>query len=288
MGALAPLRVVGPRPTARPYGLVTTPGTIVSQDDMVHFMGGVAVDGYPADLPRTHNPCASGTSRVKDEGDDIPSGEFSSFTVYLPVTCNGRGVGNEAGAELLRRRAIETFEATETYGVERELAFADVDAADRPHLTAVEVADYLNGGNATGPVEALALLEQSLGLTAREGFIHADPGTVTAWVSRQLVVPAGGTMRTVAKGTTVIVGDGYIGAQPDAQGRDADPLNDDQNWAFATGPVRVSRDELFVPTLREVFDHVTNGLTFRVERNYVAYWDTALLKGVNVDRSTTP
>ena len=33
---------------------------------------------------------------------------------------------------------------------------------------------------------------------------------------------------------------------------------------------------------------VTNDLTFRVERNYVAYWDTALLAGVNVDRSTTP
>lgn len=288
MGALAPLRVVGPRPTARPYGILTTPGTIVAQDDLVHFMGGVAVDGYPADLPRTHNPCSSGTSRVKDEGDAQPGDEFSSFTVYLPVSCGGLGIGNEAGADLLRRRAIEVFEATEQYGVERELAFADVDAADRPHLTGLAVADYLNGGAATGPVEALALLEQAIGLTAREGFIHADPGTVTSWVSRQLVTTSGGTMRTVAKGTVVISGDGYIGAQPDAQGRDADPLNDDQNWAFATGPVRVSRDDIFAPSLREVFDHVTNGLTFRVERNYVAYWDTALLKGVMVDRSTTP
>jgi hypothetical protein len=288
MGALAPLRIVGPRPTARPYGLVTTPGTIVSQDDLVHYLGGVAVDSYPADLPSTHNPCATGTSRVKDVGSDPPRPEFSSFTVYLPVDCSGLGIGNMAGAELLRNRARETFEAVETYGVERELAFADVDAADRPHLTGLEVADYLNGGAATGPIEALALLEQSLGQTAREGFIHADPGTGAIWTAHNLIVPAGGTMRTVVKGTTVIIGDGYIGAQPDAQGRDADPLNDDQNWAFATGPVRVSRDELFVPTLREVFDHVTNGVSFKVERNYVAYWDTALLKGVNVDRSTTP
>lgn len=288
MGALAPLRVVGPRPTARPYGLLSTPGTIIAQDDLVHFMGGVAVDGYPADLPRTHNPCATGTSRVKDEGDPPPSGEFSSFTVYLPVTCGGLGIGNEAGADLLRRRAIEVFEATEQYGVERELAFADVDAADRPHLTGLEVADYLNAGAATGPVEALALLEQAIGQTGREGVIHADPGTGASWTAHNLIAATGGTMRTVIKGTTVIVGDGYIGAQPDAQGRDADPLNDDQNWAFATGPVRVSRDDIFAPSLREVFDHVTNGLTFRVERNYVAYWDTALLKGVNVDRSTTP
>ena len=287
MGALAPLRVTGPRPVARPYGLTTTPGTIVAQDDPIHVLAGVSVDSYPMDVPHTHGPCSNGTARVKAAGVDPPRPEFSSFTVYLPVSCSGLGIGNRAGAELLRNRAIEVFQATESYGVEVEFAFAPTDPADRPHLTSLEVVEYLNGGNATGPVEALALLEQAIGQTAREGFIHADPGTATSWIANNLIVPAGGTMRTV-RGTTVVVGDGYIGAQPDAQGRDADALNDDQNWAFATGPVRVSRDEIGVPTLEQVFDHVTNGLTFRVERNYVAYWDTALLRGVNVDRSTTP
>jgi hypothetical protein len=286
MGALAPLRVVGPPPTAPPYGLVTTPGTIVPQDDP-HYLGGVVVDSYPDNVPSTHNPCAAGTSRVKDVGSDPPAPEFSSFTVYLPVDCSGIGVGDRAGADLLRNRAIETFQATESYGAERELMFADVDAADRPHLSELTVAQYLNGGAATGPREALSLLESAIGLTGRNGFIHVDPGTFDAMASYPLFVAAGGVMRTL-RGNTVIIGNGYIGSQPDAQGADADPLNDDQNWAFATGPVRVSRDDIFVPTLEEVFDATTNALTFRVERNYVAYWDTALLRGVLVDRSTTP
>ena len=163
-----------------------------------------------------------------------------------------------------------------------------MDAADRPHLTGLEVADYLNGGAATGP-------DRSAG-AARAGDRADRPRGLHPRRPRHrgdLDGPQPDRARrrhdaNRRQGTTVIIGDGYIGAQPDAQGRDADPLNDDQNWAFATGPVRVSRDEIFVPTLREVFDHVTNGVSFKVERNYVAYWDTALLKGVNVDRSTTP
>lgn len=286
MAALAPLRVDGPPPTEAPYGLTTTPGTIVPQDDP-HYLGGVAVDSYPDEVPLTHNPCAAGTSRVKDVGDDPPNPEFSSFTVYLPVDCSGLGVGDLAGAERLRNRAIETLRATETYGVELELAFAPVDVADRPHLTELTVAQYLNGGNATGPREALALLEDAIGLTARNGFIHTQPGTAVMWASYGLIMASGGTMKTI-RGNTVIIGNGYLGAQPDAQGRDSNPLDDDTQWSFATGPVRVSRDEIFVPTLAEVFDHVSNGLTFRAERNYVAYWDTALLRGVNFDRSATP
>lgn len=285
MAALAPLRVPGPPPSAPLYGLVTTPGTIVEQAD-THWLAGVVVDSYPTDLPNSHNPCSSGTARVKDVGEDPPKPEFSSFTCYLPVTCSGIGIGDTRGYDLLRNRAREAFVARESYLVERELAFARADS-DRPHLTGLEVAEYLNGGAATGPVEALALLESAIGVTAQQGFIHLDPGSFVAMDAHGLFTDDGRTKRT-NRGNTVIIGDGYIGTQPDAQGADADPLNDDQNWAFATGPVRISRDEINVPELADVFDHETNELTVRAERNYVVYWDEAFLRGVLVDRSTTP
>jgi hypothetical protein len=281
MAALAPMRVVGPAPKPPAYGLTTTPGTIVDQADP-HWMAGVLVDSYPADLPRQHNPCSDGTSRVKATGEDPPSPEFSSFTVYLPVTCSGLGVGNEAGAQLLRNRALEAFRARETFGVERELAFGSVDI-DRPHLTQIEVADQLNSGGAVGPREGISLLENAIGETAQEGVIHVDPATFDAGQAWGLFVANAGVMRTV-RGNLVIIGNGYIGARPDA----GPALGADHGWAFATGPVAVSRDEPQVQRTAEVFNHETNEITFRVERNYVAYWDTALLKGVLIDRSVTP
>lgn len=282
MAAIAPLRVVGPPPKAPLYGLVTTPGTIVEQADP-HWRAGVLVDSYPTDLPAAHNPCAAGTSRVKNVGEDPPAPEFSSFTAYLPVTCSGLGIGSNAGSELLRSRALEAFVARESYLVELELAFGGVDI-DRPHLTGAAWLTQLNGGAATGPREALALLERAIAGTAQQGFVHADPGTADMWFSWNLLEAAGGQLRT-KRGNVVIIGDGYVGAQPDA----LPGLTADQNWAFATGPVRLSRDDQpDVQQLNEVFNHETNELTFRAERNYVAYWDTALLAGVNVDRSTTP
>jgi hypothetical protein len=281
MPALAPMRVVGPPPVAPLYGLVNTPGTIIEQSDP-HWRGGVLVDSYPTDLPLAHDPCSAGTLRQKAKGEDPPQPEFSSFTVYLPVTCSGLGVGDTAGVELLRSRAREVFIARESYLVERELAFARADTT-RPHLTGLDVTEYLNGGAATGPVEALSLLERSIGGTAQQGFVHVDPATFVAMDAHGLLEAVGATMRT-RRGNTVIIGDGYIGAEPDS-----DPVTtDDQNWAFATGPVRLSRDEVEVPRLQDVFDHETNELTVRPERNYVAYWDTHLLRGVLVDRSLTP
>lgn len=288
MAALAPLRVVGPPPTPPKYGLTTTPGTIVDQSDP-HYLAGVLVDGYPADMPRQHNPCSSGSERIKATGEDPPTGEFSSFTVYLPVTCSGLGVGDERGVQLMRDRATVAFRARETFGVEQELAFAPADV-DRPHLTGVTgPGDYLNGGSATGPREALSLLENAIGLTGQEGVVHIDPATFDAMACCGLFVASGDTMRTL-RGNLVIIGNGYIGAIPDELAEDEPPveLTGDQNWAFATGPVAISRDEIQVARLSEVFNHETNELTFRVERNYVAYWDTALLKGVLVDRSQTP
>jgi len=282
MAALAPLRVDGPPPAPRPYGIVTTPGTIVPEGDP-HWRAGVVVDSYPTDLPESHNPCAVGTMRVKAEGTTPPAPEFSSFTVVYPFTCSGIGLGNEAGAERARSRVREAFIATEGWDVERELAFGVSDTS-RPHFTQPGLATFPAGGagTAVGPVESLALLENAIGGTARAGLIHTDPATFMSWASVNLV-DSDGTRAYTERGTTVIVGDGYIGAVVGAA------LSADQGFGWATGPVRLIRDEVEVlgPTA-QVLDMSTNMATFRAERNYVAYWDTALLAAVRVDRSATP
>ena len=282
MTALAPLRIDGPPPAPRPYGIVTTPGTIVDQNDP-HWAAGVLVDGYPTDLPDSQNPCATGTMRVKASGTDGPQPEFSSFTVIQPFTCSGIGLGNEAGAERARGRVRTMFEAVEGFQVERELAFGWSDS-DRPHFTKPGLATFPAGNAATavGPREGLSLLENAIGGTARQGIIHCDPATFISWAAYYMVDTDGKTARTKL-GTTIIVGDGYIGAVIGAA------LSADQAFAWATGPVRLTRDtvETQGPT-SQVLDTSTNEVTFRAERNYIAYWDTALLAGVRVDRSTTP
>lgn len=281
MAALAALRIDGPPPTPRPYGIVNTPGTIVQQDDP-HWLAGVVVDPYPSDLPGLHAPCATGTMAVKEEGTTPDFPEFSSFTVVFPITCSGIGIGNEAGAERLRNRAREAFAATESYAVELELASGLISVADQPHFTDSDL-QILGAAGGVGPVEGIALLENAIGGTARMGMIHTDPGTFMSWSSNQ-VVTTDGTRAYTYRGTPVIVGDGYIGISPGAT-----LAGTDHGYAYATGPVRLSRDEIEVIGLtRESLDMTTNQVTFRAERNYIAYWDKVLQVAVRIDRSATP
>lgn len=289
MSALAPLRIDGPPPSPRPYGIVTTPGTIVPEGDD-HWRAGVVIDSYPDDLPESHNPCAVGTTRVKAEGGEPPQPEFSSFTVVYPFSCSGIGLGNEAGAERARRRVREAFVATEGWDVERELAFGISDP-DRPHFTKPAAtgwtpASYPAGINvAVGPREALSLLENAIGATAHDGMIHVDSGTFIAMAAWNLI-DTDGTRAYTKRGTTVIIGDGY---KPGSGQQPGSALTADESYAWATGPVRLTRDEVEIlgPTA-QVMNTETNQATFRAERNYIAYWDTALLAGVRVDRSATP
>jgi hypothetical protein len=282
VSALAPLRIDGPPPTPRPYGIVTTPGTIVPEGDP-HWRAGVILDSYPTDLPESHNPCAVGTMRVKAEGTTPPHPEFSSFTVVLPFTCSGIGLGNEAGAERARRRVRAAFVAKEGWDVERELARGSSNV-DNPHFTKPGLATFPAGaaGTAVSVSEAIGLLENAIGGTAHDGMIHVDPATFMRGCEDYLFEADGATMKTL-RGTTVIIGDGYIGATVGGV------LGARQSFAWATGPVELTRDdpEVLGPTA-QVLDMSTNTATFRAERNYVAYWDTALLAAVRVDRSLTP
>jgi len=278
MAAIAALRIDGPLPVAAPYGLTNTPGVLADELD-AHWQAGVAVESYPPDVPLTHDPCSVGTLRTKEEGGPIPMPEFSSFTVYFPMTCSGIGLGSAEGAERMRARARLALEATESYAVEQELAEAP-SATSRPHLTDAAL-DFPAGMGAMSPRAGLEALENAIGLTARQGFIHVDPATASSLLAWDVLEASGATMRT-RRGNTVIIGNGYIGSGPGGAptGR--------QSYAYATGPVRVIRGDVFVPDLASALDRETNVATFRAEREYVAYWDTALQAAVLVDRSLEP
>lgn len=281
MPALAPLRVVGPPPKAPLYGLVSTPETLVEQADP-HWRGGVSVDSYPIETPYRHFPCSAGTFRTKPEGEDPPAPEFPSFTVLIPITCSGLGIGNVEGAEILRARVREAFAARESFGVEQQLIVGDPEEPTDPHVADGNLVKPV-GNTFQSPREAIALLENAIGETAQQGMLHLDPATFAA-APADYFVSDGRTMRT-KRGNTVIVGDGYIGTRPDDF---VAALEADQAWVWATGLVRATRDDIVVPPLADVFNEETNELTFRAERNYVVYWDTALQVGVPVERSIAP
>lgn len=282
MPALAPLRVTGPPPRAPLYGLVSTPETLVEQSDP-HWRAGVLVDSYPVETPSRHFPCSSGSFRVKPEGSDPPGPEFPSFTVLIPITCSGIGIGNVEGADLLRARVREAFQARESFGVEQQLILGDPEEPTDPHVADANL-DKPVGNTFQSPREAVALLEKAIGETAQQGMLHLDPGTFAA-CPPDYFVSDGRTMRT-KRGNTVIIGDGYIGSKPDDF---VAGMADDQAWVWATGLVRATRDpNIEVPPLGDVFNEETNELTFRAERNYVVYWDTALQVGVPVDRGLAP
>ena len=101
---------------------------------------------------------------------------------------------------------------------------------DRPHFTKAGQATYPAGApnTAVGPRAALGLLENAIGGTAREGLIHADPATFLSWAAWDLVETDGKRAYTV-RGTTVIIGDGYIGVTPGAA------LTAGVAYAWATG-----------------------------------------------------
>jgi len=285
MGALAPLRIDGPPPVAPAFSLVTTPGTILDETDE-HWQGGVALDVTSIDTPLSWDPCSTGSARTKDIGSAPPAPIFSSFTVYLAVTCSAIGIGNEAGADRLRGLALLGFQAVESFGVERELSQGDA-STSKPFL-ADGSCDVLVGNVAVGPREALSRLEGAIGTTAKRGMVHCDAATFDAWAAWDLVEANGATMLT-RRGNIVIIGDGYAGAVPSGGSAIPGAPNDDVAYAFATGPVRLTRgDPIIYDTTLRSLDRDLNDITFRAERNYVAYWDTALQVAVRVDRSASP
>ena len=109
--------------------------------------------------------------------------------------------------------------------------------------------------------------------------IHATPGTISAWNFVNLLTE-GDVLRT-ANGTPVVSGGGYINTDPTGL-TGSDPAVG-QEWAFATGPVRVYLGPGETLEVAEYVDHLDNVITYRAERYVLATWDTALQSGVLID-----
>ena len=274
------LAIDGPVPVAPPHSLVNTPGIVVDRD-VGRWMNGVNLFGYPEDVPSLWAPCSEGTFEVKGEGGDMPVARFDPFAVYTPITCSTMGMGS---AREFAGRAEIALEATLSYGVEEGLAKGipgQIGAGNvNPYFGDVDLVAVASGA-AVLPLVGLSYLENAIGATGRQGVIHLTPAVATAVGGELFFVEneSGNAIVFTASGNLVVIGDGYIGTDPDGE---AAP-GDGQDWIFATGPVEVRIGPLVFNDLAETLERSTNDVTFRAERHILATWDTALQTGALVD-----
>ena len=271
------LAIDGPAPLAPPHSLVNTPGIVLDRD-IGRWMNGVNIFGYPDDTPSLWAPCSDGTFQIKAEGGDMLIARFDPFAVYTPITCSAMGIGS---AREFAGRAEIALEATLSYGVEEGLAkgipgqVVDVNPYfGDENLTAL-------GGGAVAPAVGLSYLENAIGATGRQGVVHLTPAVASAVANLLCFHEAedGEYHPYTASGNRVVIGDGYIGTDPDDETGPAAG----QDWVFATGPVEVRIGPLVFNDLAETLERSTNDVTFRAERHVLATWDTALQAGVLVD-----
>lgn len=271
------LAIDGPAPVAPPHSLVNTPGIVVSRDGG-YWMNGVNVFGYPEETPSLWSPCTDGTFSVKDEGGPMPNERFDPFAVYTPITCSTMGIGS---AREFASRAEVVLEATLSMGVEQGLAqgLPDQTLNVNPYFGDANL-DILTAG-AVSPSVGLSWLENAIGATGRAGVVHLTPAVASA-VANLLCFeeqPDGSKWVYTASGNRVVIGDGYIGTDPD----NGTSPGTGEDWIFATGPVEVRIGPLVFNDLAETLERTTNDVTFRAERHVLATWDVALQAGVRVD-----
>jgi hypothetical protein len=283
-GALLPLDA--PLPQPRRYTLLDAAQIVNSADE--RWLAGAWINGYPSGRPRTHDPCSTGTYRLKSADAGAARPMVGSFTVVQGGSCTAKSVGPDA--TWYKDRLSLAFQAVEATAVERMLATGDGHGGN--------LGAYIGDANMDAPVgntpqtrrEGLAILETEIAKVGN-GIIHATPATATLWRGDYLIDVVGGQLRT-GIGTLVVVGAGYIGARPDAYGG----LGATQDWAFATGFIQVRRDEITIlpGQYSEALDRVSNELTFYAERDYLLSWvgrqDNSdaehIQAGVLIDRTT--
>jgi hypothetical protein len=246
---------------------------VVVERDATRVLNGVNVWAYPTGCSSLWEPCSDGTYRAKGSESEQPTTRFDSFVVYKPVTCSAIGLSDP---DELARRAEAALEATLSSAVEKALA-EGVDQSSNPFFGDANV-DDVSSGTAVPVGVALSLLEESIGGTCRMGMIHLTPASV---------VPASPYLNyrdplATRNGTPVVSGMGYQGidtpwlASPDPG----------EDWAFATGPVRVYLGPVVLTSVKETLERDTNVLTFRAERYVLAIWDGVLQAAALVEWTT--
>jgi hypothetical protein len=275
----------GHAPSPPRYRLLDA-ATIVPDEDL-HYLAGTQVWPWiDARSGGVHNPCSTGTNREKNgqqdfEMESLPT--FASFTVYETIECTSRSISEDYN--LWAERAMAALRATESHHVEAELS-KGLKLPLNPHfaLTSTSpVNQVLNGGASMAPELALALLEQEASVTGAAHLVHIDPATAVAFSADHLVEKEGADLRVKGTGSRVVVGSGYVGAEPDGGTAASATLS----WAWATGPIEVRRSEMFVNpgSVREAMDLMQNDITIRAERYYMVTWDTVLTNAVLVNRA---
>ena len=276
VGGLVPVN--GPLPRERMHSLLTVPGVVVPSGELEdHWQGGIAVYGYPDSVPELWEGCSDGTFRTKGEGGEVPQAVFTSFVMYVAISCSAMGIGSP---EEFARRAELVLEATQAFGVERALAQGIV-GLDNPYLGDANL-DILAGGVAVSAGIALSYLEEAIGETGRAGIIHLTPAVASALQA----IPTGdeGAVSPIftAAGTSIAIGAGYQDTDPDSG---ATP-GTTEDWVFASGPVHVRIDdvvELVPEDFASSLDRTVNDVIYRAEKVAVVSWDTSLQAGVLVD-----
>ena len=264
------LGIDGPLPVAPDHGLLTLPGVVQESNDRV--FNGVNIWAYPADCPSLWEPCSDGTYRVKDEGGDLNRVHFDPFVVYQPITCSTISVGTD---DTFYDRIRRVLEATISGGVERALG-EGVAGSSNPFFGDTNV-DDLTSGTAVSAGVGLAMLENAIGLTCREGMIGATPATIAALQA----FPFNGDMTNLesANGTPIYSADGLI----DLTTSDLPAPGATEDYMIATGPIQVWLGPVTLDSPKENLDRADNILTYRAESYVLAVWDTALQAAVLVD-----
>jgi hypothetical protein len=202
---LAP--VTAPSRTAHPYGL----GSVFGWRTGDRWEAGVTWSSLPCEpvLGR------SGAACLDDVSDTIPGlpkpidqaggpalGEATPFQVFGLYRCLSVGV-SISDAQGWAEAALIAGEETRA-----EQALWTGDLGNVPNLSGANGYDApVDVGTFTDPVEALAIVEQSLALNIGLGVIHMSTAMATR-LARYLD-PRGGRMYTRAVGTPVVVGAGY-------------------------------------------------------------------------------
>jgi hypothetical protein len=264
MAPVGLLDLRAPVPKPREYDLLAAARIV--EPDSRRWLGGGWTAGYPPGPAHTHDPCSTGTNRQKQGAGDIPSQMEGTFTVYLPAFCTAASVG--PNPTYFTDQLELAFRAYEGAAVERVLATGDGHGTLGPYLGDVNM-EVLGGGVVT-PLRALEVLEDRIARCGT-GMIHATPAVATAWAADSLLTATGPVKKTVANGTTVAIGPGYIGVTPVGE---AGPAAD-QAWAFASGPIEIYRDtdiEIVPGNYSEAINRTVNDVLFMAERPYLFNW----------------
>lgn len=275
---LSAVRVDGPAPVARPYGLLQSPAVVIVEETDERWLGGVTAARYI--LARgdvTGDPCVL-SSVAPFSADRIPGPndlDYAAFGVALGGQCAPAGMD---WADFKRRLQV-SLEASDGVVVESQFQYP----ANGFDPSLASDATVITGG---GLALAVANLEQKFAdVHGSLGVLHISPKYAVMLAARGGVtlVQKGNGWVTV-NGTPVVIGGGYTGKAPNGQ-----TANDSTHeYAYITGPVQVRRSstQILPGAISEALDRDDNTVTAYAVRYYSLLWDSDAVYAAKADLTT--